>query len=152
MTKDTTKNKWYIGGLHFECTQCGNCCAGPGEGYIWLTRKEIGFLAEYFKISEAEVEKKYLRLVGKRWSIRENSRTKDCLFLVPFEGARGCAIYPVRPNQCRTWPFWSSNLECPDDWNWAADTCPGINRGKLYTFEEIEAIRLQRKWWDDDTR
>ncbi len=58
-------------------------------------------------------------------------------------------IYSVRPNQCRTWPFWPSNLKNPGDWNKAAQKCPGINRGKLYSFEEIERIKKAKKWWQD---
>jgi hypothetical protein len=30
----------------------------------------------------------------------------------------------------------------------AAVRCPGINRGKFYSFEEIEAIKKQKSWWD----
>jgi Fe-S-cluster containining protein len=53
----------------------------------------------------------------------------------------------VRPNQCRTWPFWNDNLASPDSWNYAAVKCPGINRGKRYSVEEIESIRKEKKWW-----
>ena len=145
-----TKPKWYIGGLHFECTGCGNCCAGPDEGYIWVCRKEIKMLADYLHVSVDEVRKQYLRRYGMRNSIREDRRTKDCLFLVPTAEGRGCAIYPVRPNQCRTWPFWSMNLKHPDNWNEAGIKCPGINRGRHYSFKEIEAILKQKQWWNDD--
>jgi uncharacterized protein len=49
----------------------------------------------------------------------------------------GCTVYPVRPKQCRTWPFWESNLQSPDDWNRTAEGCPGCNRGDLIPVEEI---------------
>ncbi len=54
-----------------------------------------------------------------------------------------CAIYPVRPQKCRTWPFWDGNLRSPDDWNQTAKGCPGINRGKQYDFVTIETLRRQ---------
>ena len=43
MTPVANKKKilWYVGGLHFECMECGQCCSGPGDGYIWVTRPEI---------------------------------------------------------------------------------------------------------------
>jgi len=142
------KQSWYVGGLHFECVGCGNCCAGPDEGYIWITTREIACLAEHLGMTVEAVRQKYIRRVGLRHSIIENKTTKDCIFLTAGrEGCRGCAVYSVRPNQCRTWPFWSDNLGSPDSWNYAAVKCPGINRGRLYPFAQIEAIRKQKKWW-----
>jgi hypothetical protein len=141
--------KWYVGGLHFGCTGCGNCCAGPVEGDIWITRPEADRLAEFLNMTVEDLHKTYLIRVGNRVSIVEEPRTKDCVFLSEGGSTRGCAIYPVRPNQCRTWPFWSYNLARPDDWNMAGIKCPGINRGRFYSFEEIEKLRKQTKWWTD---
>lgn len=143
-----TKRHWYAGGLHFECIGCGNCCAGPEEGYIWITKTETEFLARHMGLTLEDVQSKYLRRIGTRSSIKEDRKTKDCIFLTPGQGGyRGCAIYDVRPNQCRTWPFWTSNLFDLDAWNFAAMRCPGINRGRFYSFEEIEALRSQTQWW-----
>jgi hypothetical protein len=50
----------------------------------------------------------------------------------------GCKIYSKRPLQCRTFPFWRSNLKKKPDWNKQKLTCPGIDKGRLYTYEEIE--------------
>lgn len=142
------KKQWRANGLHFECSGCGNCCAGPEEGYIWISAEEVERLAQYFGQTVEQVRKKYIRRVGLRHSILENPTTHDCIFLTAGkDGGRGCAIYSVRPNQCRTWPFWKENLESPDYWNYAAIKCPGINRGRLFTAEEIETILHQKKWW-----
>ena len=136
--------------MHFECTGCGDCCAGPEEGYIWMTKPEIEFLANHLGVTIEDVKKKYLKRIGFKHSIKENARTKDCIFLTDKKNAcRGCAIYPVRPNQCRTWPFWSFNLHTPDQWNMAASRCPGINRGKFYSAEEIQTVMNQKTWWED---
>ena len=137
------KDKWYINGLHFECQQCGNCCSGPEEGVIWITRQEIEKLAEHLNMTPGELHKKYLRRIGLRISIKENPYTKDCIFLCPVNGSKGCSIYNFRPTQCRTWPFWKYNLDSPDDWNTAAQKCPGINKGRLYIFDEIEERKNQ---------
>jgi Fe-S-cluster containining protein len=144
-----SKNKWYSCGLHFECSGCGGCCAGPDEGYIWLVKKEVEMLADYLGMSVEDVRKKYLVKVGMRWSIKEEPKSKDCIFLATNENGRGCAIYDVRPNQCRTWPFWDWNLEGDLDWNMAGTKCAGMNKGSYYCFEEIEKIRKQKKWWND---
>ena len=138
---------WYIAGLHFQCFGCGQCCSGPEEGFIWVSDEEVLMLANRFEMSEQEFRKKYTRSFGKRTTLIEEPKSKDCIFLCSNKGGKGCSIYDIRPNQCRTWPFWDSNLESPDDWNLAATKCPGINQGKLYTFDEIEKIRKQKKWW-----
>jgi len=59
-------------------------------------------------------------------------------------------IYPVRPTQCRTWPFWAGNLRSPADWNEAARRCPGINHGRVYDIEQIERLRKTRDWTVDE--
>lgn len=148
------KTPWYIAGLHFECVQCGRCCSGPGEGYIWVTKPEIEFIADFLKISVEQLRRKFLKRVGLRTTIIEHPGTKDCIFL--NHGLRGlhgsqkkCIIYPVRPSQCRAWPFWPENLTNPNAWNKAAQKCPGINQGRLYTCDEIEKIKRSKKWWQD---
>ena len=141
------KTCWYIAGLHFECTECGGCCSGPGEGYIWVARPEIKLIADFLKISIGELRQQYLKRVGLRTSIIEHSATKDCIFLRQIDGRKKCMIYPVRPGQCRTWPFWSENLASPNAWNKTAQKCPGINRGKLYSYEQIQKIKRNKNWW-----
>jgi uncharacterized protein len=139
---------WYAAGLHFECLACGNCCSGPEEGYIWLVDEESKIIADTLGISVQEFKSRYTkRIMGKNRSIVEDPATKDCIFLADIGKIRGCRIYDCRPNQCRTWPFWDINLISPDAWNIAAKRCPGINRGRLYTFEEIEKRRTRQKWW-----
>jgi len=144
--KETT---WYIAGLHFECQQCGRCCSGPSEGYIWTASPEIKLIADFLKISVEQLRHKYLKRVGLRTTIIELPGTKDCVFLQKADSRRGCMIYPVRPSQCRIWPFWPGNLANPNAWNKAAQKCPGINRGRHYSFEEIKKIRKKKKWWQN---
>ena len=147
MAKNKNKTPWYVSGLHFECMECGRCCSGPAEGYIWVTNTEIKLIAEFLKISTESLRKNFLKRVGLRNTIIENLITKDCIFLQKSNNKTQCTIYPVRPGQCRTWPFWPGNLTNPEAWNRAAQKCPGINRGRLHSFEEIERIRKAKKWW-----
>ena len=144
------KSSWYIAGLHFECGECGCCCSGPDEGYIWITKPEIELLVKYLNMPAKQVHKKYLKRIGLHTTIAEKPKSKDCVFLKSDNGKKTCSIYPVRPNQCRTWPFWSTNLLNSNNWNMAAMKCAGINRGSFYTFEQIEKIRKQKQWWDSE--
>jgi len=135
---------WYASGLAFECVRCGRCCAGPAEGYVWVTVEEIEAIAEYLKTPPDEARARYVRRVGRRHSLLEDARTKDCVFLrYDARGLSFCEIYPVRPAQCRTWPFWPANVSGPDDWCQAGRRCPGINRGPTHDADEIERKRKQ---------
>ena len=143
------KTPWYVAGLNFECDQCGQCCSGPEEGYIWVTKPEIQLISEFLKIPVEQLYQKYLKRSGLRTTIIEQPVSKDCIFLQEIGGKKGCVIYSVRPSQCRIWPFWADNLGSPNTWNSAAEKCGGINRGKRYGFEEIEEIKNKKKWWLD---
>ncbi len=138
------KTPWYSGGLAFECASCGRCCAGPEEGYVWISLAEIDALAEFLKLSPGEVQARHLRRVGRRFSLTEDAKTRDCVFLrYDSDGSGRCLIYPVRPRQCRAWPFWPVNLRDPDSWSQATRRCPGINRGRLHDQDEIQRKREQ---------
>lgn len=144
------RNPWYVGGLHFGCQGCGGCCSGPGEGYIWVTRPEIELIAEFLEMSAGELRCDYIKRVGLRTTIIEHGLTKDCIFLREIEGDKKCVIYTVRPSQCRNWPFWPANLASAKAWNQATGKCPGVNRGKFHNSREIEIIKKNRKWWNED--
>lgn len=146
------KRRWYAAGLHFECLECGRCCSGPSEGYIWVSRPEIRLIAQHLNMPVKGLKQKFLRRVGLRMTIVEDAHTRDCIFLQQNRQGKTCAIYPVRPAQCRSWPFWPGNLINPDAWNTAAQKCPGINRGALHSPEQIQTIKSNPKWWQDDKR
>jgi len=132
---------WYASGLAFECARCGRCCAGPEEGNVWVATEEVAAIAQRLCASPDDLMRRYIRRVGGRFSLVEKPGNRDCVFLSEPDGPggqRGCAIYPVRPTQCRTWPFWPMNLAAPEDWAEAGKRCPGINRGKLHTPDEIQ--------------
>jgi Fe-S-cluster containining protein len=133
--------RWYAAGLHFECAGCGRCCSGPESGYVWVDRRQIRAIADFLGAAPERLHRECLRRVGPRTTVREKPGSLDCVFLKQVNGRKGCAIYPVRPAQCRQWPFWAENLASPDAWNRAATKCPGMNRGRLYSADQVEAIR-----------
>ena len=137
------KAPWYVAGLAFECLGCGHCCAGPNEGYVWVTDDDIAAIAGHLGLDEAGFRHRHVRKVSRRYSLKERKGSKDCEFLIPKGdgGRQACAIYPVRPAQCRTWPFWPGNLLSPEAWDRAGLRCGGINRGRLFTVTEIEERR-----------
>jgi uncharacterized protein len=128
---------WYRDGLRFTCSQCGNCCTGA-PGYVWVTNEEIAALAAQVGEEVARFEELYVRKVGARKSLREFSNG-DCVF---FDSQRrNCTVYQARPRQCRTWPFWDSNLKTPNDWAHTCEVCPGSGKGALHDLSQIEDQR-----------
>lgn len=136
--------KWYGDGLRFACTACGNCCSGP-PGYVWVTREEIRRIAEFLGREAEWLPAEELRRVGFKYSLTEKPNG-ECVYLRHENGKRVCGIYPVRPLQCRTWPFWDINLKSPQRWAEASEVCPGMNNGKNYSFVAIEEVRLKKSW------
>src|SRR4051794_15739050 len=132
---------WYHAGLQFTCTGCGDCCSGA-PGNVWVNNEEIVALAAAVGVGVEVFEDQYVRRVGARKSLKELPNG-DCVFL---DGqTRKCTVYGVRPRQCRTWPFWDSNLKTPEHWKQTCAVCPGSGRGRLYQLEEIESQRKVMK-------
>lgn len=130
--------KWYSNGLRFECTQCGHCCTGA-PGYVWVTLPEIYRIAEFLKIDDREFTRKYVKKVHQGLSLIEMANG-NCIFY-----DNGCKIYPVRPTQCRTFPFWPELISRKKAWDDAARECPGMNTGPNFTETEIDALAKENK-------
>ena len=125
---------WYEDGLRFKCTGCGQCCTGS-PGYVWFSPEEATAIAEFLKIPLEEFLQKHTHRIGNRLSLREHPRNYDCVFLKE----KRCTIYEVRPKQCRTFPWWSENLESQESWKETAARCEGVNHpdAPLISLEEI---------------
>jgi len=130
---------WFHEGLRFQCTGCGRCCSG-GPGFVWVSAEEIHCLAQHLNMSVEQFQACYLRTVGDRWSLVERANG-DCIFLHPQ--TRRCQVYPARPKQCRSWPFWLANLRSPADWEYVCRICPGSGHGRLFSLDQI----LSMLWW-----
>jgi Fe-S-cluster containining protein len=127
------KPPWYREGLSFTCTRCGACCTGA-PGYVWVEPEEIERLAEYRGETVAQFTRRFVRRVGNRYSLKEKPGG-DCVF---WDREAGCTVYPARPVQCRTWPFWRENIETPEAWEHTTTICPGSGAGQWFSVEEIE--------------
>ena len=127
---------WYEAGLRFSCTQCGGCCRNQGEyNFVNLGPRELEEIPRFLGISAQEfLERCCTKELGHFPTLRMDS--PQCPFL---DTASRCAIYSVRPMQCRTWPFWRSNL-VQNTWEGAVrERCPGSGKGELYSEATIEA-------------
>ena len=134
---------WYADGLNFECTGCGQCCTGA-PGYAWVNEEEMIAIASHLDLSLHEFTRRFLRRVDGRYSLLEHHKTYDCVFLKN----KKCEIYPVRPTQCRTFPWWPQTLKTQEEWEEAAIRCEGIRQhAPLVTHETIqEQLKIQSEY------
>lgn len=94
-----------------KCSECGGKCCYGESGYIFTNISEMEQMSAFLKIPFEDFCLHYIKKVGMRFSLIEktcNDRAKgvSCIFF--DEESLCCAIYAVRPKQCRTFPFWSS--------------------------------------------
>jgi Fe-S-cluster containining protein len=106
------------------CEACGgHCCTGE-TGYIWTKYEEIDAIASFLQLSIEEFATRYLRKVKHRYSLIEKQLSSDNFACIFFdESKKRCSIYPVRPLQCRTFPFWEQFKNNEDE---VRKECPGI--------------------------
>lgn len=137
--------KFYEKGVRFQCQCSGQCCkTGKDYGYVYLSSKDCKNIAKFIGTSIKQFTKKYVIKVSKAYRFRKI--TEDCAFLKDNR----CSIYPVRPLQCRTWPFWPENMRKSGWIKKAVGFCPGIGKGKLYTAREIDKILNKEKAFDEE--
>lgn len=121
-------------GLRFECVPgCTNCC--QVQGWVYITEDDLLRAAGFLRLTPEEFEAKYV--VRTKHSLRlRKPRGSQCHFLQ--EG--GCAIHPVKPVQCRLFPFWPELVENRANWKEAGRNCPGIGKGPLVQIGEAAEI------------
>ncbi len=80
------------------CLKCMKCC--KGSGYVFLKNSEIEEISNFLDVQKEEFLTKFCeRRMGR--VVLKSKPNLDCVFLTD----KGCKIYPVRPEQCRTFPF-----------------------------------------------
>ena len=127
---------FYKDGLKFECKRCSYCC-GNSPGFVYLSRRDLLTLCEWFEMTVKEFADEYCRLVNYYYGATvvalKEQKNYDCILW-----NKGCTAYKARPIQCSTYPFWSWMVKDKARWEECAQGCPGMNNGKLYSMEEIE--------------
>ena len=131
---------FYKNGLNFECQRCSFCC-GHSPGFVYLSKRDLLTLCEHFKMSVADFVAKYCRWADYYYGTQVlallEQKNYDCILW-----DKGCSAYEARPVQCSTYPFWSWMLADEKTWNECAEECPGMNKGRVWTLEEIEKNKL----------
>lgn len=107
--------------ITFGCLKCGECCRV--DGYVYLKWGEGRKIAGYLQISYAEFKKKYTRFLLMQGRVIETD-ADGCAFLIDGR----CIIYPVRPSQCVTFPYWKHVLESDEELKHIQGYCKGVKK------------------------
>jgi uncharacterized protein len=134
---------WFSKGVQFTCQSgCVRCCGGaPGD--VFISDDELRAIADFLKMSVKEFDDSYVRHYSSGKMSLTERRNGDCILL---DGAKGCSVYSVRPQQCRDYPFWPEIMKSPFAWLKEAQRCPGINVGE--THDEPKILDLLKSQQD----
>ncbi len=96
------------------------------RGFVYLSEADVQRAAVFLGMTPDAFEAQYL--IRYRHVIRfRKPLDSQCHFLTDT----GCSIHPVKPTQCRLYPFWPELVENRNAWNAQAEGCPGIGKGPL---------------------
>jgi Fe-S-cluster containining protein len=137
---------WFAGGLRFTCTGCGKCCTGPADS-IYLSRRDVSRLSKALRLPVDTFIRDYTRLSEGRRVLLDKPSSADCVFL----SGTACSVYDGRPTQCRTYPFWLTNILEPEDWTAAAELCEGINHPDAPLLSPAEILEQCRSDLENET-
>lgn len=126
---------WYDRGVCFSCKGCGHCCSGE-PGFVFLSSEEIDSIASFLDMERDDFLTAFTRRIdrGEYYEVSLRERADySCIFLKNNR----CEIYPVRPLQCRTYPFWDYLMKDRVLYEAEKEACPGIGEGELHSASEI---------------
>lgn len=113
------------GTLRFACQPgCTKCC--EVTGYVYLTEADLRNMARHVGMDAKMFERQYVYRTRHLRRLRK-PREGQCHFL---KGG-GCSVHPVKPVQCRLFPFWPELVEDRGEWRKTSRYCPGIGKGDL---------------------
>lgn len=126
----------------YDCKMCGQCCYG--EGGIFITEADVKAIAAYLGLPRAEFLDTYVGIRNGRMEIITRS-DGACVFLKN----KVCGIHPVKPHNCRTWPFMPGALR--EEWGFLSmkNNCPGFDPDS--TWEEfLEFYEVSKRGGQED--
>jgi Fe-S-cluster containining protein len=101
---------------------------------VYATAAEVERIAAHLAMTPAAFRRAHVERLDGHETIRLTS-DGDCSLW-----RDGCTVYPVRPRQCRTYPFWPEFLRTPTAWEREATACEGMGQGERHSLVQIRAV------------
>jgi Fe-S-cluster containining protein len=121
-------------GFRFECQPgCSACCEMEGE--VYLTEEDLVRIAAHLSLQPDDFAAQHVLRTKRSLRLRKPP-DRQCFF---HRDGR-CSIHPIKPVQCRVFPFWPEIIENAEAWEGTARTCPGMNKGPLVQIAAARAI------------
>lgn len=125
--------------FRFRCTACGRCCQGPGS--VYFTDADLEAVYAHLKLTTATARRElYKRLIQHKENGYHVHHTDDACILLDEQ--QRCSVYPVRPMQCSSFPFWPSTFASRDDLEEVMTECPGTMAARDRTNEDAQHSAL----------
>jgi Fe-S-cluster containining protein len=123
----------------FDCrTEAVHCC--DQQGFVYLTEDDIPRIAAYLGLTAAAFEERYVYRTKRLRRLRV-PRHAQCGFL--RDG--GCSIHPVKPLQCRAFPYWPELVGNKGNWKKTGKWCPGIGKGDLVNITMAREVAAEMR-------
>ena len=118
--------------MRFECQPgCTACC--EQKGFVFLTEDDILRIADFVQMTAHSFERRYIYRTKHLRRFRVPQETQ-----CPFLKDGGCSIHPVKPVQCRVFPYWPELVDEAKEWHKTGSWCPGIGKGELIQIEDAQ--------------
>jgi Fe-S-cluster containining protein len=108
---------------------------------VYLTEDDLRQAASHLGMTPHEFEGRYVYRTRHMRRLRKPGGGAQCHFLK--DG--GCSIHPVKPVQCRLFPFWPELVESRVHWNATGRWCPGIGKGPLIRITQALEVASEMK-------
>ena len=109
---------------------------------MYFLAAELTAIAAHLGVSEARLTREHALewMPGSRTWALDARDGRGCPLLTED---RQCSVQPVKPVQCRTFPFWPELVDDAARWEDTKRYCPGLDvpTGRLYSEAEIVQIR-----------
>jgi hypothetical protein len=130
-------SRWYRDGLRFACARCGNCCSGKGSVVV-VSDREVEALARRTGLPVREFRSRHTRAAGDD-TVLLDREDGDCEWLERrADGTTACRVQDAKPDQCRSYPFWTRVVASRSAWDAESRRCRGIGAGEPVSADEID--------------
>ena len=118
-----TKVGFQFGFNSKACETCGGRCCTGQAGHVWLKKKDMEAISQELRLDLDVFISDYLVKIQNRYSLKDMriNGQYDCVLL--DSRTKRCTVYEVRPEQCKTYPFWNCFKKNPQV---AKNECPGV--------------------------